>query len=177
MRVLIINASHRAGNTDLIIKKLKNLLNNHQVDELTLRDIDMKMPDGCADCADSLPCPHIEDDFAKTIETTLHDYELYVLATPTWSDNVTPLTLVFWNRIVSWCHDDRKYLKGKKLAIITHGMADNTSWANVISWVKSVCNWEECKFAGSFTCQSGSKMGEIAIDQMQLENFAKEITS
>lgn len=173
MKILIINASHRKGNTDKITEAFKQNLEKHEERELILRDIEMKSPDGCQNCAESEICPNIEDEFSKTIEPTLRGYDVYVLATPTWSDNVTPLALIFWNRIVSWCHDENKYLRGKKLAIITHGMAGQESWDNVISWVKSVCSWEECEFAGSFTCKSGSSTNELEIDQTKLKEFAK----
>jgi len=171
MKTLIINASHRKGNTDKITAKVKSLLKDNEVRELFLRDIEIKSPDGCAQCAEGELCPNIEDEFSKTIEPTIRDYDIYILATPTWSDNVTPLTLIFWNRIVSWCHEDKEYLKDKKLAVITHGMAGQDSWVNVINWVKSVCSWEQCKFAGSFTCKTGGEVKDVEIDQGKLENF------
>jgi multimeric flavodoxin WrbA len=171
MKTLIINASHRAGNTDKITNKIKSLLKNHEVKELMLRDIEMRYPDGCPECAEGEVCPNIEDQFSKEIEPTLRDYDTYILATPTWSDNVTPLTLIFWNRIVSWCHEDREYLKDKKLAVITHGMAGKSSWDNVINWVKSVCEWEQCKFAGSFTCKTSGEVKEIEFDEEKLKSF------
>ena len=171
MKILIINASHRKGNTDKIVSKVKNHLKEHEVDDLVLREIEIKFPDGCESCGESEICPNIEDEFSRDIEPTLRDYDLYVLATPTWSDNVTPLTLIFWNRIVSWCHEDREYLKGKKLAVITHGMADQNSWINVINWVKSICSWEQCEFAGSLTCETGSRVDDAEIDQTKLKEF------
>lgn len=150
MKILIINGSHRKGNTDIVILRIKGFLDNaNVVRELVLRDIEMKLPDGCEICADGGMCPNIKDQFSEEIEPTIRDYDLYILATPTWDDNITPLTKIFWDRIVSWCNEDRMYLKGKKLAIITHGMASQKSWINVVNWVKSVCIWEHCIFAGS----------------------------
>ena len=173
MKILIINASHRAGNTDQIVKQVNGKLLNHEVRELRLREIEMKLPDGCENCAESESCPHIEDEFSREIEPTLRNYDIYILATPVWSDNVTPLTLIFWNRIVTWCHDDNQYLKGKKLALITHVMADEKSWKNVISWIKGICTWEGCEFIGALTCQSSSKVGEIDLLAEKVEEFVK----
>lgn len=175
MKILIINASHRVGNTDNITKQVISKLGEYEVKELILRDIDMSMPDGCEKCAESEPCPNIDDEFSRKIEPTLRDYDLYILATPTWSDNVTPFTLIFWNRIVTWCHEDREYLKGKKLAVITHGMAGEDSWNNVINWVKSVCKWEQCKFAGSFTYKSGGEINDVNLNNDSLATFIKQL--
>lgn len=176
MRILIINASHRKGNTDNITKQVTGKLQDHEVKELLLRDIEVKMPDGCEKCGESEICPNITDEFSERVEPTLRDYDVYILATPTWSDNVTPLTLIFWNRIVTWCHDDNEYLKGKKLAVITHGMAGQDSWDNVINWVKSVCGWEQCKFAGGLTCKTGSEIKNVEIDEKQLNEFIQKVT-
>ncbi|NCO12563.1 MAG: hypothetical protein COZ34_02700 [Candidatus Pacebacteria bacterium CG_4_10_14_3_um_filter_34_15] len=171
MKILIINASHRKGNTDQITGEVRKKLEGYEVRELILRDIDIQIPDGCENCAESEVCPHIKDEFSELIEPSIRNYDVYILATPTWSDNVTPLALIFWNRIVSWCHEDNKYLKGKKLGVITHGMAGQESWDNVISWVKSICSWEQCKFVGSLTCKTGSNINNVELNQEKINEF------
>lgn len=177
MKVLIINGSHRKGNTDIAVQKVTNLLKDKalEVKELVLRDIEMKLPDGCADCAESELCKNVRDEFSEKIEPTIHDYDIYIIASPTWDDGITPLMKIFWDRIVSWCHDDRKYLKNKKLAIITHGMADEDSWIHPINWVKSVCVWEEAIFAGSLTFESGSEVGDVKLDGARVGEFVREL--
>lgn len=67
------------------------------------------------------------------------------------------------------------YLRDKKLAIITHGMASEKSWDNVIAWVKSVCTWEKSQFAGSLTLSSGSKAGELKIDEEKIKEFVNKL--
>jgi multimeric flavodoxin WrbA len=177
MRILIINGSHREGNTDIAVKFLVEELRvkGFRVKELILRNIEMKLPDGCKDCAESEYCPNIKDEFALKIEPRIHNFDIYIIATPTWDDGVTPLTKIFWDRIVAWSHDDRKYLKNKKLAVITHGMAGPKSWKNVIDWVKSVCSWEECKFGGVLTFRSGSGVGDIKIKLKEIDHFISRI--
>ena len=177
MRVLIINGSHRQGNTDLAIKRVSEQL-EEKVDDvrtLVLREIEMKLPDGCQTCADSGICPHIKDEFSEEIEPTIRDYDIYVLATPTWSDNVTPLTKIFWDRIVPWCDPKKMYLKNKKLAVITHGMANEGSWKNVVNWVKSVCGWEECDYAGALTFESSGKVGKVNLTDKEINNFINNL--
>ena len=48
MKVLLINGSHRSGNTDLIAKSVIDLLDNKDIEsrELVLRNIEMLFPDG-----------------------------------------------------------------------------------------------------------------------------------
>lgn len=177
MKILIIDGSHRKGNTHLLIQELVNEFKTKglKVNTLVLREIEIKIPDGCGSCGESKICPNMKDQFSEDIEPTIRDYDLYIIATPTWSDNVTPLTKIFWDRIVSWCAEEKMYLKGKKLAIVTHGMADKKSWKFPISWARSICRWEKCNFAGSLTFNSGSKIGSIKIDKKKLRNFIQKI--
>lgn len=173
MKILIINGSHRAGNTDIITKKLISLLKEQNIKtrELKLREFEMKLPDGCAVCGESGICPNVKDEFSEEIEPTIRNYNIYIIVTPTWNDGVTPLTKIFWDRIVSWCADERKYLKDKKIALITHGMAGKPSWKNVINWVKSICVWEEANYVGSLTFKSGSQIGDIEVNISKLDKF------
>lgn len=177
MKILIVNGSHRKGNTDVFIEKLRNNINlkNHSLRILNLRDVEIKLPDGCEICAESGICPNIKDQFSEKIEPTIRDFDIYLIVSPTWDDGVTPLTKIFWDRIVSWCHQDRKYLKDKKLAIVTHGMAGEKSWNHVINWVKSLCSWEKCIFGGSFTFKSGSKIGVNKINEKKLQEFTNNL--
>ena len=94
MKFLIINGSPRKrGNTDKIISVLKRVIEekNLKAEEIILRDIEMKLCDGCENCANSLPCPNIKDEFSKKYLPKISNYDIYLLATPTYCDNVTPL--------------------------------------------------------------------------------------
>lgn len=179
MKVLLVNGSHRSGNTDLIsqsvIKHLQD--NNIEFRELILRTLDMKLPDGCENCANSEICPNMSDNFSQNIEPSIRDYDIYLLLTPVWCDNVTPLLKIFIDRIVSWSHPDRMYLENKKIAVITHGMADPSSWKIVTSWVESMTSWQKSIFAGSYLTSSSPKAGEIALDNPKLTEFLNALIS
>ena len=177
MKILFINGSHRDGNTDLIIKSAQKILNDQNIEnrELVLRNIEMKLPDGCEHCAESEICPNIADDFSHSIEPTIHDYDIYIFCTPVWSDNVTPLTKIFVDRIVSWCHPDRMYLQNKKIAVITHGMADPNSWKTVTSWFEGICTWEKSNFGSSFSANSSGKIGDISVNENKLKTFLENL--
>jgi multimeric flavodoxin WrbA len=179
MKILIINGSHRKGNTDIVVNKIKEelLISKNIVEVLSLKDIEMKLPDGCEVCAESGVCPHTQDEFSEKIEPSIRNYDAYIIATPIWSDGVTPLTKIFWDRIVSWCHKERMYLKGKKLSMVVHGMADENSWDLAISWIKDVCSWEESIFTGSFKFKSSSRVGDIHIDESSLSVFINSLNT
>lgn len=177
MKILLINGSHRAGNTDLVlarvVAKLASL--NIEYQQLILRDVEMQYPDGCEDCANLLPCPNIQDKFATEIEPTLREYNLYIIATPSYCDAVTPLLKTFFDRIVFWCHEDRNYWSGKKMALIVHGMADENSWNSIDNWLQGVCRWSECHYQGSLQFHSNSKVGQIDIADEQIDQFIRKI--
>jgi multimeric flavodoxin WrbA len=178
MKTLIINGSHRAGNTDIAVGKIKKLLEQKgEVRILVLRDIEMKIPDGCEACANGEICPNIKDSFSEKVEPTIRNYDIYIIASPTYSDCVTPLTKIFWDRIVSWCKEDKMYLKGKKLAVITHGIEDMKHLHSVVNWVKGICTWEEAVFGGALVFNSGSKVGNIALKDSQIEDFINKLIS
>lgn len=172
MKVLIINGSHRVGNTDVITNIfIQEIEKKHEVKEIKLRAVEIKLPDGCELCAKSEYCPNIKDEFSTLIEPDIRDFDVYIVATPTYSDNVTPFIKIFWDRIIPWCHEERMYLKGKKVGVITHGMADESSLNHVVDWVRGVCEWEEAEFIGSFLCKSGSTVGSVEIDKEKLATF------
>lgn len=176
MKVLIINGSHRSGNTDIVVDKVKTLLETKSdVRVLVLRDIEMKLPDGCEKCAEMEICPNIKDEFSEKIEPTIRDYDIYIVATPTYSDNATPLTMIFWDRIVSWCSEEKMYLRGKKLAVITHGMEDVEHLNSVVDWLKGVSRWEEAIFAGSLVFTSDSKVGTKIVNNSAVQDFIAKL--
>jgi multimeric flavodoxin WrbA len=176
MRILIINGSHRNGNTDIVVEKVKKLLEkNHQIRVLVLREIEMKLPDGCENCANTEICPNIKDAFSENIEPTIRDYDVYVVASPTYSDSITPLTKIFWDRIVSWCDEERMYLKGKKLALITHGMEDIKHLDSNVTWLKGVCRWEEAIYGGALVFNSSNVVGKMNLKDSQIESFVQNL--
>ena len=67
------------------------------------------------------------------------------------------------------------YLKGKKLAIATHGAADESSWKYPIDWIKSVCGWEECEFGGSLTFKSNTRVGTIKLNEAKIKDFVEKL--
>ncbi len=176
MKTLIINGSHRAGNTDIAVDRVRKLLEQScEVRVLMLRDIEMKLPDGCEACANSEICPNIKDEFSEKIEPSIRNFDIYIIATPTYSDNVTPLTKIFWDRIVSWCNEEKMYLRGKRLAVIAHGMEEAKYLNSVVGWVKGVCRWEEATFGGALVFTSDSKVGTKTAEDPKVKAFVETL--
>lgn len=173
MNLIIINGSHRSGNSDLVIDELKKIGKDLglKIDELRLREIEIKLPDGCECCAEGERCPNVKDEFETKWLEKIGKYEGIILVTPTWSDGPTPLMKIFIDRIVCFCHPNRMWWKNKKIGIITHGMAGEKSWQLVINWVKSMCVWMEAKFEGDLSFKSGGKIGDINFSQTKLREF------
>ena len=174
LKILIINGSpRRGGNTDRIILALKKSIKENflSVEEIVLRDIEMKLCDGCLRCAKSLLCRNIKDEFSKKYLPKISDYDVYLLATPTYCDNVTPLMKNFIDRILSVSYSKKMGLKNKKVGIIIHGMSDMESFKFPIMWIKSVCKWTEAKFVGYLTFKSGAKAGDIKINNKKINLF------
>lgn len=179
MKVIIINGSHRQGNSDLVISELKKIGKDLglKIDELRLRDIEIKLPDGCEHCAESERCPNIKDEFEIKWLEKVGRYDGCILVTPTWSDGPTPLTKIFINRVVCFSHPNRMWWKNKKIGIITHGMAGEKSWQMVINWIKSVCVWMEAKFSGSYVFKSNGKVGTAKFSKEKLREFLLSVVS
>jgi len=179
MKIIIINASHRHGNSDIISKLCQKFFKNNAIDfeALKLREIEMNLPDGCEFCAQSENCPNVFDQFEKMILPRLKHFNTYIIITPTWSNGPTPLLNIFINRIVSSCHPDKMWLKNKKVGVITHGMADESSWELVIDWIKSICSFNRAIFAGSYTFHSDAIPNSVEIDNTKLENYLKSLIS
>ncbi|MEK7553219.1 MAG: flavodoxin family protein [Patescibacteria group bacterium] len=174
MKFLIINGSPRKrGNTDKIISVLKRVIEekNLKAEEIILRDIEMKLCDGCENCANSLPCPNIKDEFSKKYLPKISNYDIYLLATPTYCDNVTPLMKNFIDRILPISYSKKMGLKNKKIGIIIHGMSGMESFKFPIMWIKSVCGWTKAKFVGYLTFKSGAKAGDVKINNKKINLF------
>lgn len=178
--ILIINGSpKRKGNTDKVIEALKGIAKNLRIKiyELVLRDLKMTLPDGCTSCANSEPCPNMKDKFEREIISRIPQYDGYIFTTPTHNDNVSVLTKIFIDRIVSFCHPKRLYLKNKKVGIITHGMADKKSWQFPIDYIKRVCGFHKAKFVAFYTFFSDAKPNTEKFKKEDLEKFLRKFKS
>lgn len=175
MKLLIINGSPRkGGNTDKIVSVLRKIAEKKSLktEEIVLRDIEIKLCDGCLKCAKSLPCPNIKDEFSKKYLPKIADYDAYVFVTPIYCDNVTALLKNFIDRSLSMIYSDKAMcFKNKKIGIIAHGMEAEKHYQIPVMWIKSVCVWTEAKFIGYLTFKSGAVAGDVKISNKKVNSF------
>src|SRR4030042_3527597 len=173
MRILIVNGSHREGNSDLAIARIKNIGKSTglECDEIILRKIKMNLPDGCASCAESERCSNEKDEFEREWLEKIKEYDGYIFVTPTWDNGPTPLMKIFIDRLVCYCHKDRMWFRNKMIGVVTHGLAGKSSWEFVTRWVEGVCDYKEASFVGSWTFSSGSRIGEVKLVDKDIKKF------
>ncbi len=92
MRVLIVNGSHRKGNTYRFVGELMSVLvgKNITVDVVNLIDDRFSICDGCLSCEKTGVC-HIDDTFTKNIIPKLINADMYVFAMPVYFNSVPAL--------------------------------------------------------------------------------------
>jgi len=175
MKFLIINGSPRKkGNTDKIVLVLKRAIEEKKLkaEEIILRDIEMKLCDGCENCANSLPCSNIKDEFSKKYLLKIPNYDAYIFVTPIYCDNVTALLKNFIDRSLPIIYSDKEMcFKDKKIGIIVHGMEAEKHWQIPVMWIKGICKWTEAKFIDYLILKSGAMAGDIKIDNKKVKSF------
>ena len=176
MKILIINGSPRkSGNTDQVIRAIKSLKTNIKFTELPLRNIEMHLPDGCFNCAEGNVCPNMDDEFERDILPKLPEYEGYLFVTPTHNNGVSALTKIFIDRIGRYCTAENNKIRGKKVMVIVHGQADESSYKYPLNWLKSVVEFMNMSFIDSYTFKSGSKMETGEFDSNKLKKMIEKL--
>lgn len=129
--MLIINCSPRVGgNSDLIETFVSSYLQKKRIEcqILRLRDVDMKMPDHCYDCAVGNWCKNIKDDIDGKIIPLVKGHNQWLVITPTVCGHASTLFKIFIDRLAPLYHDDRiKFFHGLSIKAIIHGQVDG-SW-------------------------------------------------
>lgn len=136
MKILIVNGSHRKGNTYRFVSNLLDLLteNGHTVDVLNLLEKRFDICDGCLICEDTGKCV-IEDCFSNDIVPKLIEADAYVFAMPIYFNSVPALFKNFIDRTNSLCSYFEE--NTKKLAVFLVGQLeeDEGSFASVLRYL------------------------------------------
>lgn len=117
MKILLINGSPRAGNTDLILNKIKDSLVGFSLDLVLLREKNIQYCKGCLFCDKNKKCL-IKDDMIDINEKLLKSH-LIIIGTPNYYDNVPALLKNFIDRTNPFYKTDQ--LKNKKIINIVVG--------------------------------------------------------
>ena len=118
MKILAINGSPRKGNTDFMLGIILKSVKNADVEEIKLRDKNIKFCEGGDNCCPkNLKC-HIKDDMVD-IYPKLEEADTIILASPCYFFNVTARMKNFMDRCNPYYYN--KKLKGKKFFLLSVG--------------------------------------------------------
>ncbi len=130
MKILIINGSHRHGNSKIFVETAQNILEaqGHSVEVLNLLENRFEICDGCLVCEETGKCV-IDDLFTTTIFPSLVSADAYVFATPVYFNGVTALFKNFIDRTNCLCGYFEE--NQKKAAIFLVGQLDEAEGSAV----------------------------------------------
>ena len=114
-KIILISGSNRNGNTDYILKKLNEFIDNSEL--VLLKNQNIEYCRGCLACHNIDRCV-IKDDI-NLIINKLIESELIVFGVPNYFDNVSGLFKNFMDRLHPLYKS--KQLKGKKVIFIFVG--------------------------------------------------------
>ena len=118
MKVLAINGSPRKGNTDFMLDIILKSLKGADVEEIRLRDKNIKFCGGGDNyCPKTLKC-HIKDDMLD-IYPKLEEADIIILASPNYFSNVTARMKNLMDRCNPYYYNEK--LKGKKFFLLSVG--------------------------------------------------------
>lgn len=150
MKILLISGSPRDGNSESILRKIKSLLDEKEIENelLLLREQNILKCQGCVEfCNHELKCKH-NDDTAKLLEK-FEQADRYIIATPTYFSMPPGLLKNFIDKL-SIHYNRGTDFSGRKGAIITIGSGFKSTGFNAkcleefyrifkIENVKSLC--------------------------------------
>lgn len=135
MNILIINGSHRVGNTKRFVETAESILTNkgYKVDTFNLLEKRFDICNGCLVCEDTGECV-LPDVFTADIFPALKLADAYVFASPVYFNTVTTLFKNFIDRTNSLCgyYEENQ----KKLAVFLVGQADEESLQSALGYFK-----------------------------------------
>ncbi len=134
MNILIINGSHRVGNTKRFVEAAKGILaeKGHKVDTLDLLEQRFDICNGCLVCEETGDCV-LSDVFTEDIFPALKSVDAYVFASPVYFNTVTTLFKNFIDRTNCLCgyYEENQ----KKLAVFLVGQADEESLQSALAYL------------------------------------------
>jgi len=115
MKVLLINGSPRKGNTEFVLQKIKDKLEDSEL--LLLREKNIGHCEGCLYCHEKVECA-VKDDMEEIRDKVLNS-DVLVIGAPNYFDNVSGLLKDFIDRLHPFYKLES--LKGKKVFFVFVG--------------------------------------------------------
>lgn len=162
MNILVINGSHRVGNTKRFVETAQKVLadKGHSVRSLDLLEKRFDICNGCLVCEESGECV-LTDAFTTDIVSALKSADAYVFASPVYFNTVTALFKSFIDRTNCLCgyYEENK----KKLAVFLVGQADEESLASALEYIKEYAEIMHFEVAENNICVIAREADELAI--------------
>ena len=167
MNILIINGSHRIGNTKRFVESAKSILTNkgHKVDTINLLEQRFDICNGCLVCEETGECI-LNDTFTKKILSALKSADAYVFASPVYFNTVTALFKNFIDRTNCLCgyYEENQ----KKLAVFLVGQADEDSLNSALGYIKEYSEIMNFDIVEDSICVIAREADELEItDEIQ----------
>jgi len=104
MKIVILNGSHREGNTYNFSREAeKNLNKKHKAQVFDLIKMDITPCVGCLDCEDEKKCPIAKDKYTSEIMPALMSADLIIFATPVYFNMPSAAMVSLINRTNNLC--------------------------------------------------------------------------
>jgi multimeric flavodoxin WrbA len=179
MKILVIMASPRKGNTYQAAKKIEEsmrLMGNVEFEYLMLKDAGLSQCSGCFVCfvKGEDHCPH--KDSAPAIEQKMHAADGVIFATPVYGMNVSALMKTFIDRFSYIFHRPRFFNK-KALLLSTTGALGNKEVLNYLKLVADIWGFEVAHAVGLVTPPVPISMKKEQENSRKLEKAAHEFYS
>lgn len=124
-RILIINSSIRKKSTYSLLKRVESLLDEYEVEFLSIKDFDVKPCNGCENCLRRGKC-NIKDE-ADIMLTKMSSADGIVIGTPVYLRQISGYLKILIDRGCAWYH--RSPLVGKPILFVTSTQATGSKQA------------------------------------------------
>lgn len=164
MKVLVINGSHRKGNTNRFVKELEIFLSEegHSVKRLDLLENRFAICDGCLACEETGQCV-INDGFTDVIVPELLESDAYVFAMPVYFNTVPALFKSFIDRTNSLCAYYEE--NPKKVAIFLVGQLDESegSFSSALAYLREYAEIMNFELCGDSVCVTAREPNDLIV--------------
>lgn len=149
MKILLISASPRDGNTEIILKKIKDKLPGNG-ELILLRELDIKRCIGCLSCEKTKRCSLVDD--MQSLYEKITGADVIIFGTPNYYDNVSGLAKDFIDRTNPLYGTGK--LTGKKVISIIVGGGKIENSQRVGQYLKYFVLTHDMVFAGEYYFQA-----------------------
>lgn len=166
MKILVINGSHRNGNTTKFVGCVTTLLQDqgHSVNVLNLLTNRFEICDGCLACEETGVCV-LNDYFTNIVAPKLMEADAYVFAMPVYFNSVPALFKNFIDRTNCLCGYFEE--NPKKLGVFLVGQLEEAegSFESVLRYLGEYADIMNFELAEETICVTAREPGEIEIDE------------